>query len=185
MLAYASNYGCAQEIAEEMAKVLEREGVKAMLLDLRSTKIRNFPTEIEFSGVIVGSGIKVNKWIKEALTFLESNVIFLKDGCMPLGLFVCSAYAVADRERARKMYLEDVAAELELSPVLYEAFPGVLDFSKESDLGFVDKRMLKLAAKGMSKDLGLEFDENGRNDFRNWDEIREFASRFAELILNQ
>jgi menaquinone-dependent protoporphyrinogen IX oxidase len=185
VLAFASNYGCTSEIANEMAKVLEKEGIKTVRLDLKMTKATKLPSEIEFQGVIIGSGVKINKWIKEARAFIERNAQWLKDSDVVLGLYVCSAFAIVDRDKARKDYLEDVAEGYGLKPDLYEAFPGLLDFSKDSKMGFVDKKMLKLAAKGIAKETGIEFDEKGRNDLRDWDEIREFAGRFAQLMLSR
>jgi menaquinone-dependent protoporphyrinogen IX oxidase len=35
---------------------------------------------------------------------------------------------------------------------------------------------------GLSKKHGMEFDEKGRNDLRDWKKIRDFAHRFAESL---
>lgn len=185
VLAFASNYGCTSEIATEMAKVLEKEGIKTIVLDLKMTRATQLPSEIEFQGVIIGSGVKINKWIKEARVFIEGNAQLLKDSDFALGMYVCSAFAIVDREKARKDYVEDMAREHGLEPDMCEAFPGLLDFSKDSKMGFVDKKMLKLAAKGIAKETGIEFDEKGRNDLRDWEQIREFARSFAQLMLSR
>lgn len=185
VLAFASNYGCTSEIATEIVKILEKEGIKTIVLDLKATRATQLPKEIEFQGVIIGSGVKINKWIKDARVFMEKNAHWLKDSNVVLGLYVCSAFAIVDRDKARKDYLQDVAGEYGLKPDIYEAFPGLLDFSKDSKLGFLDKKMLKLAAKGIAKDTGIEFNEKGRNDLRDWEEIRQFAKSFAQLMLNR
>jgi menaquinone-dependent protoporphyrinogen IX oxidase len=49
-------------------------------------------------------------------------------------------------------------------------------------MGFLDKRIAKTVMLGLSKDKGMEFDTEGRNDLRDWDRIREFAHRFAESL---
>jgi menaquinone-dependent protoporphyrinogen IX oxidase len=42
--------------------------------------------------------------------------------------------------------------------------------------------MLKLAAKGMTEDMGITIEDNAKNDFRDWDRIRQFAEKFAALV---
>jgi hypothetical protein len=41
---------------------------------------------------------------------------------------------------------------------------------------------MKAAAKGMQEDMGLEFDKEGCNDFRDWDRIAKFAEEFAGML---
>jgi hypothetical protein len=49
-------------------------------------------------------------------------------------------------------------------------------------MGFLNRKMLKMAAKGMSEDMGITIDGDARNDFRDWDQIQRFAREFAALI---
>jgi menaquinone-dependent protoporphyrinogen IX oxidase len=72
--------------------------------------------------------------------------------------------------------------ELNLDPDVSAAFGGVFDFSSESKMGFLDKQLAKIAAKGMEADLGYEIDRDSKNDFRDWDQIREFAEDYLTLL---
>jgi len=49
-------------------------------------------------------------------------------------------------------------------------------------MGFLDRRIAGTVMAGLSKDEGLEFDMEGRNDLRDWDRVRESARRFAESL---
>lgn len=49
-------------------------------------------------------------------------------------------------------------------------------------MGFLDKRMLGMAAKQMAKDTDTPLTEGARNDLRDWDQIRAFTEHFAELV---
>lgn len=185
LVAYGSNYGCTKEIAEYMNDYLKEHSINSMLINLKQTKSALWPSLNEFDGVLIGSGIKINKWIKQADRFLRKYAHDFKTKGIALGMFVCSAYAVSDRSYAEKTYLEDVMEKHGFDADVYAAFPGVFDFSKSSHMGFFDKKMLKLAAKGMAEEMELSFDENGLNDFRNWKEIEEFVQQFSYLLNNE
>jgi len=58
----------------------------------------------------------------------------------------------------------------------------VLDLSPASQVGFFDKRMLKLIAKKWRNDTDITIEEGSKNDLRDWEQIRMFAKQFAELV---
>ncbi|MFW9993308.1 MAG: flavodoxin domain-containing protein [Candidatus Odinarchaeota archaeon] len=187
LISYGTRFGATEEVANEIAKVLENRGINSRLVNLRKIKPRDWPSPDEFDGIIIASGIRINKWTKEPKKYLVKYKEVLKEPEKLLGMFVCSAYAVTEHEEAVRIYLEDTLVELGIpndDKVLYEAFGGVFDFSKDSILGFVDKNMLKMAAMGIEKGSNgeVKIDKDGRTDFRDWGQIREFASKFAALI---
>jgi menaquinone-dependent protoporphyrinogen IX oxidase len=56
----------------------------------------------------------------------------------------------------------------------------LFDLSKSSELGFWNKKIIKSA---IESELGPEsLMENVKNDYRDWDQIREFATKFANSI---
>lgn len=63
-----------------------------------------------------------------------------------------------------------------------DVFGGVYDFSESSRMGGFAKKMMKMGIKQMSEDLGIEIDENGKTDLRDWDQIQNFAKKFASLV---
>ncbi len=184
LIAYGSRYGSTEEISQEIGKILENKGLEVQLLDLKKTKSKNWPSLETFDGILVGSSIKITKWMKEPQAFLKKHKGELQKKEKILGMFVSSGFASVpeNREKAVNDYLEKVMKKMGIEADIYDAFGGVFDFSESTRMGSIDKKMLKLAAKGMSKDFGLKFEEDGRNDLRDWDQIRGFAEKFAELM---
>ncbi|MHA2500342.1 MAG: hypothetical protein ACXAEL_12305, partial [Candidatus Hodarchaeales archaeon] len=61
--------------------------------------------------------------------------------------------------------------------VLYDAFGGVFDLSETTELSWINRKMVKMAAKD---DPNIEL--NKRNDLRDWDQINKFIDSFASRI---
>ena len=181
LIAYGTRYGCTQEVAKEIAMVMEKNGIESNLVDLGSIKKSQWPTVSDYNGVLVGSSIKIGKWKKQPRVFIEDNLDELRKREIKFGMFVCSGTAITDSAKAKKEYCEDFAAKLGIEVDLYNAFPGVFDLSKSSRMGFLDKKMAKMAKDDMLK-KNLEFNDTMKNDYRNWDDIRGFAKKFARLI---
>lgn len=189
LIAYGSRYGSTEEIAHAIAEILERAGLETQLIDLRRTKQKQWPSIAPFDGVLVGSGIRIGRWTKEAIAFLKANAgefKALKTKGLVVGAFVSSGMASTpgQEEEARRKYLEAVFAKLGMTGAVdtYDAFGGVYDLSPTAPMGFLDKRMLGMAAKQMVKDTGTPLKEGARNDLRNWDQIRTFAEHFVQLV---
>ena len=189
LIAYGSRYGSTEEIAHTMAEILENAGLETQLLDLRRTKQKDWPPLASFDGVLVGSGIKIGRWTKEASAFLKTHaeeLKALKPKGLVVGVFVSSGMASTpgQQEEARRKYLEEVLTNVGIIDAVatYDAFGGVYDLSPSAPMGFLDKRMLGMAAKQMAKDTGTPLTEGARNDLRDWDQIRAFTEHFAELV---
>ncbi len=180
LIAYASRFGCTEEVSHKIAGILKNQGVETQVLNLRKTKSKEWPLMKEFDGVLVGSGIKIGKWAKEPKNFLKKHKEELNKKV--LGIFVCSGYAAKDPDYARKEYIEKVMEELGVTTDMYEAFGGVFDFSESSTMGFPDRKMLKTAAKGMADEMGITIGDDMKNDFRDWNKIQEFAEKFGALL---
>ena len=179
LIAYGCRWGSTAEIAGRLAGFLGEEGVEAVLLDVKKDK--DWPSLEGFDGVLVGSGVKVSKWMREPLQFLRRKRGELEG--RRLGLFVSCLTVVTDPEGARRDLLEKVAEDAGVEPVVSEAFGPVLDMGPGSRMGFLDKRITRVVMLGLGKDHGLKFDVEGRNDLRDWDRVREFAHRYAESLL--
>lgn len=182
LIAYGSRFGCTEEVTQKIAEILQEKGITTQVVNLQETKEKEWPSPKEFDGVLIGSGIKIMKWTKEPRSFLEKHGEEFSRRENVLGLFVCCLSAATDKEYARKEYLEKIMEKMGVTADICDAFGGVLDFSESSRMGFLDKKMLKTAAKGIQKDMSLEIDENGKNDLRDWDQIQDFAKRFAVLV---
>jgi len=177
LIAYGSRYGSTEEIAQRLAGFLGEEGVEADVLDVK--RERRWPSLEGYDGVLVGSGVKISKWMGEPLEFLRRKRGELEG--RRLGLFVSCLTVLTDPDKARED-LERVAEEAGVEPALMEAFGPVLDVGPGSRMGFLDRRIAKTVMLGLSKDKGMEFDTEGRNDLRDWDKIQDFAHKFAESL---
>lgn len=174
LIVYGTRYGTAAEIAEEIGKVMENEGVEVDLVDSRGLKNCNVSL---YDLVVVGSGIKIGKWTKGALRFLENNKSALEN--KKVALFVTCGAANDEKTmvEGQEKYLDDVAEKyLSSKPVAMGLFGSVYDPHAKHGL------MYKLATNFLIK---KELEKQGRDtskrlDYRNWDEIRAWARNLAE-----
>ena len=178
LIAYGSRYGSTEEIASKLAGFLEEEGIESTVQDVK--KNRKWPNLEDYDGIIVGSGVKITKWMREPLEFLRRKREELRG--KRLALFVSCMSVLPDPDYAREELLEKVIERTGVEADLYEAFGPLIDVGEDSKMGFLDKRIAQSVMIGLSKELGLELDMKGRNDLRDWDRIRDFARRFAESL---
>ena len=181
LIAYGSRWGSTEEIAGRLAEFLGEEGVEADTLDVKGD--RHWPSLEGYDGVIVGSSVKITKWMREPLQFLRRKAGELRG--KPLALFVSCISLLTDPEYARTDLLEKVAESSGVEPALMEAFGPVIDMGPGSRMGFLDKKIAQSVMLGLSKEKGLEFDADGRNDLRDWGRVEEFARGFAEVLRGQ
>ncbi len=176
LLVYGTRYGTAAEIAEEIGKVIKNEGIEVDLVDSRG--IKNYDIS-SYDMVIVGSGIKIGKWTKGSLKFLENNKSALSD--KKVALFVTCGAANMEETMAegQEKYLDEVALKyLSNKPAATGLFGSVYDPNASHGL------MYKLATKFIVK-KGLDkqgIDTSKRLDYRNWDEIRAWALNLANML---
>jgi menaquinone-dependent protoporphyrinogen oxidase len=183
LIAFGSRYGCTAEVALELAKALREEGISPQMLDLGQTKPKEWPSLGDFDGVLVGTGIKIGRWTKEALRFLGASKDELIFGGMRLGAFVCCIDVLKDPEGAERKYCTAVMERAGVKVDACGVFPGVIDLSASSKLGFIERKMATVAGPEMVKGTGHELRADERNDYRDWDAIRKFAREFASKVL--
>ncbi|MHA1910858.1 MAG: flavodoxin domain-containing protein [Candidatus Kariarchaeaceae archaeon] len=181
LLAYGTRYGATESTINKMAEWM-KEDFTTEIVDLRKTKAKEWPEVEEYEGIIVGSGIRMDRWKKEATKFLVKNKEYLTKNIEKVAVFVsCGTTAEKKFEEARRKYLKEHFEKNELPYFYSEAFAGVFDFTKETKFGFLTKKLIKsVAEKEMSKEL--EWDFKGKNDFRDWKLIKEFVELFKEKI---
>lgn len=174
LIVFGSRYGSSTEIAEEIGKTMENEGANVDLVNLRKNKVDNI---VNYDLIIVGSGIKMGKWTKEPLKFLNKNKSTLQD--KKVALFVSCGAPLSGKKKmdeAMKLYLEKVANEnLSGEPVSMGLFGGVFD--PDANNGLMYKMAMKMAKKGF-EEKGV--DTSKRYDYRDWDEIRDWARKLAD-----
>ena len=186
LVAYGSRYGRTEEVSREIGRVLEKDGLKVNLLDLGSTK--DMPDIKKYDAVLVGSGIKIGKWTKETDNFLKKNKEALKNKVF--GLYTCSGLASEDVSKAKKTYVEEKMEKLGICAQLFDVFPGrsiLSDFDMSNPkIGFIERKIIEQAAKAQAKDnKPIIIDDRWKNDPMGWEEIRSFASKFANLVKSE
>jgi menaquinone-dependent protoporphyrinogen oxidase len=174
LVVYGTRYGTATEIAEEISRILDEEGVEVDLKDARKLKDLNVSL---YDLVVVGSGIKIGKWTKGSLKFLKNNKTALKD--KKVALFVtCGAANLPETAReGQEKYLDDVAKKYLLNePVSTGLFGSVFDPDAKHGLLYkmANKFMIQKELEKQGKDI------TKRHDYRNWDEIHAWARNLAK-----
>jgi menaquinone-dependent protoporphyrinogen oxidase len=162
LVAYASKYGSTGGVADAIGKELCNRGAA---VDVRMAK--NVRDLNPYRGVVIGSAIYTEKWMPEAVDFVERTRGVL--GQIPVVYFVvCMTMRDPTQENRRKVlaYLDPVFKEIpQVKPVEIGTFAGALHYSNVSLLW---KVFLKL--KGVPE-----------GDFRQWDVIRPWATRLHEI----
>lgn len=178
LIVFASRFGSTDEIAHEIAEELEKHEIITEVLNLKDGE--STPSLDEFDGILVGSGVKMGRWTKEAFNFLKKNHKLLNDKV--LGLFVSSGEAANPKtyDGARKKYLEEIMERTGVKADMVEAFGGIFDFSSSSNYSFLEKKIIQRLAK--SVEGGIIIQDGKVNDFRNWQLIRNWATDFGNLV---
>ena len=164
LVAYASRCGSTGEVAEAIAQTLCGIGAS---VDVRL--IANVDDLSHYQAVIVGSAIRMGKWLPEAAGFVKNNQDTLSR--LPIAYFVvCLTMKDNTAENRSKVlaYLDPVRKEArKIQPVATGLFPGAMNFDK---LSFVHKTILK--AKGASQ-----------GDYRDWTAVRTWAKGLRSPLL--
>lgn len=159
LVTYASKAGSTGEVAKAIGDVLAAKGAAVDVLPVDAVKNAQ-----DYQAVIVGSAIRMGRWIPAAAKFVEANKAHL--GKVPTAYFNCGGGLREENEKNRAEalgYMDAVSAVVK--PVAVGAFAGKLDFKK---LSFLDGMILK--AMG---------DKEG--DWRPWEAIRAWAGSL-ELV---
>ncbi|MBD3192330.1 MAG: hypothetical protein GF308_16955 [Candidatus Heimdallarchaeota archaeon] len=184
LIVFGSRHGSSAEISQEIAKELAQQHLPTDVVDLRVIPPQKWPSVKHYDGILAGSGIQITRWTNEPKQFLEEHREQLNRKEKVLGLFVSCASFLLNPEKSRVDYCEKVAEEIGVHPSLCEVFGPVMDFSDSSTLDSLSESMLKTAAKGIIAEGTFFVNFEGRNDFRDWKRIRNFAKEFATLLTN-
>jgi menaquinone-dependent protoporphyrinogen oxidase len=178
LIAYGTRYGATAGTSEEIGKILREKRFDVKIVNVKEEKIKDIS---EYDLIVVGSGMRMGKWVSEAEDFLKK---FQKEfQAKKLALFVSTMKTVAEREgkteevaKSHRVALEDKVAEYALKPITLGFFGGVLDYTK---MGFLMRKTMGWLKPQLEKD-GFKETELGVYDLRDWDEIRNWASELAD-----
>ena len=157
LITYGSRCGSTGGVAEAIGQVLCEEGVA---VDVRLVK--NVNDLSPYQAVIVGSAIRMGKWLPEVVEFVKTHQDTLSR--VPVAYFtVCLTMKDDTVENRRKAlaYLDPVRKQLpQVKPVDIGLFAGAVDYKK---LSFAYSLLLKV--------MGAP-----EGDFRNWEAIRTWGA---------
>ena len=157
LITYGSRCGSTGGVAEAIGQVLCEEGVA---VDVRLVK--NVNDLSTYQAVIVGSAIRMGKWLPEVVEFVKTHQDTLSR--VPVAYFtVCLTMKDDTVENRRKAlaYLDPVRKQFpQVKPVDIGLFAGAVDYKK---LSFAYSLILKV--------MGAP-----EGDFRNWEAIRTWGA---------
>lgn len=162
LIAYSSKHGATEEIAEKIGAILKDAGVDNIV-----EPVGNIPSIEGYRAVIIGSGVYIGSWRKEARKFLIKHTKELAS--MPLWVFSSGPTGEGDTQKLTKGWLYPKNLEKvmnKLNPVGIVLFHGALDKDK---MGTFEKWLIS----NVDAPIG---------DFREWDEITLWAKSIAEKL---
>jgi menaquinone-dependent protoporphyrinogen oxidase len=155
----ASKHGSTRELAETIARVLEDHGLSAELVDMDEVDDLS-----GYDAYVVGSGIYLGNWLKEARRFIDAHAPELAQ--RPTWLFASGSIVgeppVADDPNALRAGLVERLVET-TNAREHKLFAGKLDLSK---LGLLEKA----AVRGANA---------SERDYRDWDDVTRWATEIA------
>jgi menaquinone-dependent protoporphyrinogen oxidase len=167
LVTYASRTGSTAGVAEAIGKILMGNGVQVDIIPM--DKVKDLAS---YRAVVVGSAIQNRQWLPEAMQFVRTHQIALKQ--KPVAMFtVCMTLAMKDGEK----YRSDVSAWLApvrslVQPVSEDIFAGILDIKKIPS--FSDRLKFRLS---------VIFGVWSEGDHRDWNAIRKWANGLHERLL--
>jgi menaquinone-dependent protoporphyrinogen oxidase len=157
LIAYGSRCGSTGGVAEAIGQVLSVAGAA---VDVRLVKDANDLSP--YQSVIVGSAIRMGKWLPEAVEFVKTHQDTLSR--IPVVYFAVCLTMKDDTAETRSKalsYLDPVRKQFpQVKPADIGLFAGAVDYKK---LSFAYSLILKV--KGAPE-----------GDFRNWEAIRSWAA---------
>jgi menaquinone-dependent protoporphyrinogen oxidase len=180
---YASRHGATAGIAERIGEVLRTDGADVSLVNAAER-----PDPTDFGAYVIGSGVYMGSWLKEAVAFLEGNAPILAtkpvwlfssgplpNPSKPMGDEDLVASALGPEEgpgSGGRKKIEALSATIH--PRDHRVFFGAFD-PKDPPKSMVERVVLKLPAVKDALPAG---------DFRQWDVIEAWARDIAtELAL--
>ncbi len=166
LVAYASQYGSTQEVAEAVAATLRERGLGADLQPMRQVR-----TLEGYATVVLGAPIYLGLWHKEALNFLARNQEALAQ--RPAAIFALGPTSADEKamQGSRAQLDQELAKYPWLRPIAIEMFGGKYDPAK---LRFPHTLIASLPASPLH---GMP-----ASDLRDWTAIRAWASNLAAKL---
>jgi menaquinone-dependent protoporphyrinogen IX oxidase len=178
LIVYGTRYGATQGNSEEIAKVLQEQGLEVRVVNVKKEKVKDISP---YDLIVVGGGVQMGKWPKAPDDFLNKFQHELAN--KKVAIFSSSAgQAMVEFQKKteeiekNKTYLAEKAAKYNLQPISMTVLGGVWNFNK---MNFLFKRTLA-GIKPQIEAAGFKETKPGLYDAINWDAIRAWAKELAE-----
>ncbi len=181
LIVYGTRYGSTEGTSEKIAEILKENEINVDIYNLKATPKKEIPNINNYNGVIIGSSIKIGQWTKDVKEFVSNQKESLNSFKGKLGFFVSSGYAALPDmyEKVKTEYTKDALVKLGVEKLdHFDAFGGLMDFTKNSRMSWLEKKLLKM----VGKQTGQKEDPKEYNDLRDWKQIEEFANGFLNIL---
>jgi menaquinone-dependent protoporphyrinogen oxidase len=160
LIAYASKSGTTRDIAQAIGKSLTDKGADASIQPVKSVASLD-----GIAAVVIGSGIRMGRWLPEAEDFVRKNETRLKQ--MPTAFFTVHLLHLDDGEtsRAQRQAYTQAVRQI-LTPKTEVFFSGRLEFARLT----IFERWISKAMKAQEQDL------------RDWNKIRTWAQGLCPTL---
>jgi len=180
LIVYRTRYGATKSTSIEIANILRDEGFAVRVVNAKEEKINNIS---DYELIIVGSGMKINRWTKEPENFLKKFKKELQK--KKVVIFVSSAIKAIyehegnteELEKAQRKYLVEKAEKHSLNPIDMTMFGGVLNYEK---MGFLTRKTVGQLWRKY-EEMGIE-KKDGVYDTRDWDAIRKWTKELVKKV---
>ncbi len=181
LILYGTRYGTTKEISNKIEKIIQEKGITTENYNLKEHNLKEIPPLEEYDGIIIGTGIKMKMWTKVVKKFVQKRKSELKNRQSTLGFYVCCGVAAkkSDISKAINDYITPKFQKLGIQPTLIDAFGGVYDLTEGS---LITGMMRKIVISALKEEEGIENPGGKMHDFRDWEQIEDFASKFVELL---
>lgn len=155
LVTYATRAGSTVDVAKAIGEAFEARGFAADVVPVTTD-----PPVAGYDAVVVGSAIRMGKWLPEAITFLEEHQAQL--AAMPVALFTVHMNNRGDDDASRELrehYLDAVRPLV--SPVGTAFFAGAINPER---LNLIDRLIVRMV-------------KAPEGDFREWETIHDWAER--------
>jgi menaquinone-dependent protoporphyrinogen oxidase len=165
LVTYASRSGSTAGVAEAIAKILAEEGEP---VDVRS--MNEVADVTPYRAVVAGSAIQGNRWLPEAMQFIQTHRVELNRRLFAAFL-VCMTLAIKNGIYGEqvKEFMQPVRARVRT--VSEGCFAGILDISKVPTLG--DKIKFQTSVW-----MGVWT----TGDHRDWEAVRAWAKELKSIL---
>jgi menaquinone-dependent protoporphyrinogen oxidase len=163
LVTYASRFGSTRGVAGAIAEEISAAGFDVVVL------YANPELDLSrYDGVVIGSPSYGQNWLPRASMFVVGNAVHLSS--LPVAMFTTGMLGVKSPKSALREHNEIISTLRELAP-------GVSPVSTALFHGLFEHKNLPLCLRIVDRLVGTP-----QGDHRNWEAIRSWARKVAELF---